>query len=312
MIYLIIGENAYLRAQELAKLKKAFAGEPEQYDGTSITENMLADMIAGATLFSNTRLVIIDQLSSNKPVWEKLSEWLIRASADTTLVLLEPSPDKRLKAYKTISKAAKIIQALPLTDRDWRDGEAWLDTLARQAKVNVSPLQTADMVRRAMVPASKPGSYIIDQYMLLTALRTLSALDHITDDDIATVLPDKPAESAFGLLERAVQKDVPGVLAMVHDLKTADDAHKVFGLLASQWVQTLALAVSLKSPAETAGDIGMHPFVAGKTAALAANVNATERKKLTALLAALDAKLKLSEVEPWNAVERFLLGVATR
>ena len=66
----------------------------------------------GASLFHETRLVVLRQLSEHKELWAKLGEWARDVSADTTLVLVETKPDKRTKAYKALTRAGEVRRAV--------------------------------------------------------------------------------------------------------------------------------------------------------------------------------------------------------
>ncbi len=311
MIYLVLGTNAYVRAQEIARLSAGFAGEVERYDGISLTPQMLIDIISGGTLFAATRFVVVQGLSQQKATWGMLGQWLDRMSDDVTLVLVEDSVDKRLKATKQIMDAAKVIMATPLGERESRTAEQWLDKLAHQSGVKLSPAQIRDMVRRAYVPSDKQGRYVVDQYMLYTALRSLVLVDTVSDEAIATVLPESADDVIFSLLEVAVSGQGAKTQQLLDTLRPTSEPHMVFSLIASQWVQLLGIKYA-DTPSAAASGLGINPFVADKLAQSARAVSTRDATVLTRLAADLDARLKRSEVTAWEAVDRFVLAIATR
>ena len=138
MIYLIHGENAYLQEVELQKITKATDVAPERIDVDALSLNTLADLVRGGSLFATKRLVVIRELSSDAMLFGRLAEWAGEVPDETTIVLLERKLDKRTKAYKAIIKAATVITADSLTERDVRMAVEWLRTVAKQYNVSLS------------------------------------------------------------------------------------------------------------------------------------------------------------------------------
>ena len=304
MVYLIIGENAYIARRELALIIKKSEVEAEVFDVAELTVSQLADIVRAQTLFSTKRLVVCRDLSSNKQVWEKLAEWIDEISSDTNLVLIEAKADKRTKAYKIISKHAQIIAADQLTDRDWRQAESWLDTYVRTHKVALTRQQISDMVQRAMVPDTKPGRQLIDQQLLVTAVHSLAALPSVNDAAISTVMPETSQGTVFDILNYALTGERTKVRSLLEQLRHHDEALAVFPSLMSQWVQLVEIALVGE---RAAGELGIHPYVAQKLSDLAKRVPRERLKSITQLGARLDGEMKQSGIEPWDAIDRFVL-----
>ncbi len=255
---------------------------------------------------------MIKDASANKLVWEKLGEWANEVDDSTTLILIEQKVDKRTKPYKAIAKLATTIDAAQWTDRDWRAAEEWVDKTAHKAGIKLSPGQVSNMVRRAMIPTDKPGKMAIDQMMLYTALRSLSSLDVVSDDAVATVLPVSATENVFDLLEHAVRRDTGKVHVMLDELRHSEDAHMVFAMIASQWAQLVAVSFALSENGASTSELGIHPFVVQKLTPLSRQVTRSDIHAITQLCADIDAGMKLSTTTPWNAVDRFVLGITLR
>lgn len=311
MMYLIIGENGYKRTEALAAITAKVGLRPEKYDGTELTEGQLADCIAGATLFASERLVIINELSSNKSLWEKLSEWVARVSVDTELVLIDAKPDRRTKAYKTLAKAGTVIAAEQWTERDTGDAAAWVGGRAKELGMKLTAAQVAQMVSRATLPTDRPGAFVIDQQLLSNALEALALMDTITDDAIMAVLPESSTDNVFELLEAALRKDTERVKGMLYKLHMSADPYMVFGLVTSQWSQLAALKLSGETPDTLAHEIEASPYVLRKLATYTAQLSMEQVADYTKLLAGLDIRLKTTGLEPWVAVDRFIGALAT-
>ncbi len=155
MLYLIMGKNSYVAEQELAKITQHAPVPAEHVDTQQLDAAGLAELVRGVSLFAAQRLIVLRRLSERPDLWEQLGQWAHDIPDETTLVLVEPGLDKRTKTYKALHKAATIIAADPLTDRQRPAAERWLRQLANARGVSLSPAHVRSMVERALVPDEK-------------------------------------------------------------------------------------------------------------------------------------------------------------
>ena len=312
MIYLIHGENAYVQEQELQKITQTVGLAPERIDVDILTLNALADIVRGGSLFTEKRLVVIRELSSDATLFSKLAEWAGEVPDETTIVLLERKLDKRTKAYKAIIKAAKVIAADPLTERDMRMAEEWLNKLATQRSVPISLGQVRQMIERSLIAGEKVSSRIVDQMQLAHALKALAGAKEVTDDMIATVLPQAIGDTVFDMLDIAARRESARLDALLADMARTEDGHRVLAMLSGQWAQLAAVATLGGASQSIATELGLHPFVAKKMQETAGQFVMNDIRTLTQLIADLDVDTKTSHVTPWDAVYRFLYAVISR
>lgn len=306
MIYLVLGQDVFKQRQAVDEIIRTSGLQPEKFDGAELTENQLADTVAGVTLFSTERLVIVRDLSENKALWDKLAEWLGRVSSDTTLVLIEVKPDKRTKAYKAIAKAAKIITVDPWTDRQAGEAAKWLSDFAKQNGAKLSSEQVQKIIKRACMQGDRPGAYTIDQQVLANAILALSALENVDDEAISAVLPESTVDNVFELLDTAMGGDPVRTQQLMHNLQTTADPYMTLGFVMSQWSQLVALKVSGEQPDALAARIGVSAFVLKKLHRHASGLRLARVKQLTDLLARLDVQSKTTGANPWNLLARFI------
>lgn len=312
MIYLIHGENAYLQEVELQKITKATGVAPERIDVDALSLNTLADLVRGGSLFATKRLVVIRELSSDAMLFGRLAEWAGEVPDETTIVLLERKLDKRTKAYKAIIKAATVITADSLTERDVRMAVEWLRTVAKQYNVSLSSAQVSQMVERALVASEKASSRVIDQMQLAHAVKALAGTKEVSDDMIATVLPQAMVDSVFDMLEIAARRESTRLDILLSDMARTEDGHRAFALLSGQWAQLAAVATLGGSSQSIATELGLHPFVAKKMQEMANRFTSSEIRTLTQLLTDLDIATKTSQAGPWDAAYRFLYAIVSR
>jgi DNA polymerase-3 subunit delta len=304
MVYLIVGTNSYIVEQEVRQLAGSSSAIVERIDSSVLSQNNLADLMRGGTLFADERTVVLANLSERKELWEKMAQWLDDVPDTTTLILIEAKPDRRTKAYKAIVARARVIEATPLADRDWRKAEAWLAEYARERKVRLSADQVRNIVHRAYVPDTKPGRQIIDQQMIATAIDALAVMPEVGDDAIETVMATSSQGTLFDVLQYALSGERARAQDLLRQLKRQDDPHAVFPTLMTQWVQLLEVALT---NGRGASQLGIHPYVVQKLEPLARGLDREQLHALTELGARLDADMKRSAIEPWDAVDRFVL-----
>ena len=312
MIYLIVGTNAYRVQHELQQLVKSLGVRPEKIDAASLDLNKLADTVRGLNLFQERRLIIVEHLSERKDLWDKLGEWASDIAVETYLVLIEPRPDKRTKTFKTLQKTAKLVEAMPLTDRQRPAAEKWLLDYASEHGVRLTKTQASNMIARAIVADEKSRSAEVDQLQLTHAVAALKNTVKIDDAAIATVLPPAREFSVFDIIELAVCGKTANLRSALDELRRSDDVYKVAPLVWSQWSQLVLLAKAEAASTSDTIDLGIHPFVAKKLRPLARQLSPKDLAELTELAAERDYQMKTSSVDPWAALEDFLFRVASR
>lgn len=310
MIYCIEGTNPLRIREEISRIHAKTGGEIERVDGATLTENQLPDLLSGGTLFSDSRCIIIRGLSENTPVWERLGEWIARVDADTTLILIEAKFDKRTKTYKALKTNATLITIAQWTEKDRSQAEGWLREYAQKAGVRLTPAQTENMVNRAHVAGERPGSFEIDQLRLLTALRSLALLDTVTDEAIGTVMPPAFTETVYDLMESAIRQKSDHTRRALDELRASEDPFKVFASLVAQWTQLVSIALVQTNNPDQLGSLGIHPYIVKKTGGLSQLFSRGQLRAVTLVCADLDSRLKLSEFDPWDGVERLILAIA--
>lgn len=301
MITVLTGENSFELKRALDVIVRDFDGAAEKIDGTDVDLNRLADLFAGATLFADKRLVIIKELSDNKPIWEVLPYWFGRVGDETHLVLVEPKLDKRTKTYKDIKKLAEVREFALWADKDTFAAENWVVQEAKRQGVVLDK-----KIARALI--ARIG---VDQWQLFRAIEKLAVLDEVTIDTVERHVEPSPQENVFNLLDAALRGDTKRVVGMLAILQHTQDPFMTFGLLSGQVFQLAALVVSEKSSTQIAGDIGAHPYALGKLAQYAKKLSRDNMRKIVSIFASADTKMKSTSTDPWLLIEEALIKTAS-
>ena len=300
MITWLVGENSFEIREAVKALEAEFQGTSERFDGADLSLAQLPDILMGVSLFAPERLVIIQDISTNSSLWEKLPEWLPRINDDIHVVFVDTKPDKRTTSYKALKAAANLQEFPAWTDRDYAKAEAWVVHRAAALGLTLDRKLAAHIVQRVGM----------DQWQLANAVTTLSLLDAVSIEAINEVIPPNPTENIFQLFETALEGKREQVAAMIATLALQEDPYALFALLSSQAL-TLAAVTYAEDDANPAKDFAIHPFVAGKLVRHGKKLGKAKVGKILEAFAKTDADMKRSKGEPWLLIERTLLEISS-
>lgn len=102
MIKIFYGDDR-VRAREM--VDKLLGGDYEVIEAENLTRADMDSVFLGASLFNETRKILIKSLSENKECWVLLPKYIDTAHA---VILLENSLDKRSTTYKELAKEKSV------------------------------------------------------------------------------------------------------------------------------------------------------------------------------------------------------------
>lgn len=120
-IYLIYGEESFLRKQYKERLKKALAPDDDTmnysyFEGKDISVGEIIDLAETMPFLSDKRAIIIENSPFFRSEGEKIAEYLNAVPETTYLVFVEETVDKRSKLYKSITKNGCVVEAGGLSE----------------------------------------------------------------------------------------------------------------------------------------------------------------------------------------------------
>lgn len=302
MIVLLCGENDFDLRAELARLKGNFDGSAERFDASTLTNEQLADIFAGQSLFALKRLVIIDTPSANSSLWHDLPTWAARLSDDTELILVEPKPDKRTTTFKWLKKETDVREFVPLEARDTGRALTWLAAYARGKGVDLSKQQLTYLIDRAGV----------DQAELAQAVDKLQLVETIDQNWIDAVVQPSLSHNVFMLFKTVLDGNAARLGSMIASLRQTEDPYRLFGLVTSQLLQLALLVYSDGNVAKVANDTNAKSsFPLQKMAPHARTMTRGQVAQAVRLMADADTRLKSSDADPWLVLESTLVRMAS-
>lgn len=300
MIYILHGENEFLKKQRLVELAESIGGELERVDGEGVDEGRLRDLLFGRTLFDSEQLVVITDLSSSD-IWQKLPE--IIGSHDIEVILLESRLDKRTKVYKWLQKNAKLEEFKEWSDYDKPRAVKWLVGRAK----DYYGFDFTDNLATQLI--DRLG---VNQLRLDAVLEQLSLSSAVNSQTIDDLVPLPKTENVFELLKSTLDGNLEKVkqtIAYLEMIDGPDGAYRTIGLLTSQLLALNGLVLG-GTPSNVASDLAVHPNVVRNLQSYAEKISPKQIGQVNQVLGRADMSVKTTSVSPWLVVEAALVEVA--
>ncbi len=304
MISFLFGPNRFTVNQRLRLAETEFAaahgaGAIERRRGDELEVGELEQLLRGASLFGQHRLVVLRDASENLNLWNALPQALAAGVLDGThLIVVERTPDKRSKTFQFLVKSADtVLEAAPESPARLL---AWIAETAKS--------RGADMPKNAaarLLELTGP-----DQERLSNELDKLFVHKKIDARLVEELVEPLSAANVFELLDAVLAGRPERIRGLVGALKTSEDPSKIVALLAGQLysLAVVTAAGARQDLNQLAAAAGIHPYTLGRLKALVARgLNLTSLKRLVGVVDRLDESLKNSRGDDWRLLETALL-----
>lgn len=263
-IYLLYGEEDYLRRQYRDKLKKALAGDDDSmnyhyFEGKGINTGEVIDLAETMPFLAERRVIIIENSELFKHGGEQLAEYFKEPSETTFFVLVEREIDKRSKLYKAVTAKGRAIE---FKAQDENILKRWvLGSLKKEnKKITERDLElflekTGTNMENISKELEKLVCYCMDR-------------DVITGEDIEKVCTRQVNNQIFDMINAIADKRQKEAMELYYDLLTLKEPPmRILFLLARQFNMLLQVKELKKKgyPTKVIGEnVGLPGFIAGK------------------------------------------------
>lgn len=308
-LYLIHGENEFLREQHLKELIRIFRDqkglELEVFEGAApLTEVLLsASMLS---LFSQGKLIL-----QRNPQWLKkaadaddLLEWLAHSGDDHVLVFtLDSKPDGRQKLTKTL-KARDMLVDCPLL-REW-DLPPWIVGRFKARGKRISREAAEILLARA-----GSNQAVLDGEVAKICLFAGDQKE-VTGDMVEQLAASSALSGIFDLLDAFSAQDGPKTLKHYRSLVQMRESEiKILFMLARQ-IRILYGGKLLRNAGHDDGSIvktlGINPYVWKKARAHALRMDEGFLRQALYEAGELDHRMKTGRGRPEILMEMFLVA----
>ena len=312
-IYLLYGEEAYLRKQYRDKLKEALVPEGDTmncsiFAGKDINANEVADMAGTMPFFAERRVIIIEDSGWLKSGNDRITE-LVKAVPDTTfLIFVEEEVDKRSKLYKAIT--AKGYAAL-CEMQDEATLKKWIMGLLKKENKLITP----EALNLLLDKTGTNMETIRREVEKLVCYRYYD--EGITAADVEELCVVQIQNRIFEMVEAVAQKDQKQALALYYDLIALKEAPmKILALIARQFNMLLQVReMKQKGYPETAiaSQTGLNPyFLKKKYIPQAAQFQISQLEAAIRACVEAEEDVKTGRMPDTLSVELIIVGLSAK
>ena len=113
-VYLLYGEEAYLRLQYRDKLKDALAGGDTMnyhyFEGKGTEIPKLIDLAETMPFFAERRVIVVENSGMFKKASDQLADYIRQISPTAYFVFVETEVDKRGRLYKAVKDTGRAVE----------------------------------------------------------------------------------------------------------------------------------------------------------------------------------------------------------
>lgn len=267
-VYLLYGEESFLKQSYKKKLKEAVAGDDTMnynyFEGKGLDVNELISLSDTMPFFSDKRLIIIEDSGFFKTSSEALADYLPMIPDTTCILFVEDAVDKRNRLFK---KVKELGHAAEMKRQDSAQLARWAGTILAQngrkitgSTMNLFLERTGDDMENIRMELEKLISYTMGS-------------DVVTTEDVEAVTTVQVTNKIFDMVNAIVTRKTRLAMDLYEDLLTLKEPPmRILFLIARQFNQLL-LVKEMTAKGTDRGTIAsklkIPPFVAGKVSAQA-------------------------------------------
>lgn len=311
-VYLLYGEEAYLRRQYRDKLKEALCPDGDEmnitrFDGKGTSAVEVADLAETLPFFADRRVIIIEESGWFKNGSDGFEEKLKQFPETTFLIFVESEIDKRGKLYKTVKDMGYTAEMKTPKDKElltWitiqckQEGKQIMESAAQylveQVGVNMNVLQ---------MELEKVLSYTIDS-------------DLITLEAVQEVCSNQAENQIFDMLDAIGNQNREKALALYHDLLALrEPAMRILFLLTRQiniLLQVSELVRLNMDNSSIASKAGIPPFTVGKYKSQVGHFSYAQLLDMLETCQDVDTGIKRGRYQDIIGVELLIVDFSTK
>lgn len=269
-VYLLCGEEAYLKNRYKKRLREALVGAGDlmnftSYTGKGIDVKQVIDQAETMPFFAERRLIQIEDSGFFKNACPELAEYLPTMPPETYMVFVESEVDKRGKLYKAVKASGRIVE---LGRQDEKTLTAWI--LSQMKKEGKSIRRDAlDLFLEKTGDDMENIANELEKLLCYTAGK--DGVEYTDVEEICTVTTEN---KIFDMIRAVAEKRQKQAMDLYYDLLSLKEPPmRILFLIARQFNQMLQLK-DLRAQGydsqTVASKAGIVPFIAKRSLAQAA------------------------------------------
>lgn len=275
-VYLLYGEEAYLRSQYRDKLKAALLGDGDSmnyhyFEGKDVSVGEVIDLAETMPFLAQRRVIILENSTLFAKGGEQLAEYLAAPAETAFFVFVEPAADKRSKLYKAVAAKGRAVE---FKTQDEAVLKRWILGFLKKENKNITE-------RDLNLFMEKTGS---DMENIRAELEKLLCYcmerDVITAQDIEAICTKQVNNQIFEMINALAQGQQKRAMDLYYDLLTLKEPPmRILYLITRQFNMLLQVKELKNKGCDTniiGEKVGLAGFIAKKYVAQAAKFKETD------------------------------------
>lgn len=306
-VYLLFGEEEYLKKQYRDKLIQALAPEPREmnysyYEGKDISVGAVIDTAETLPFFADSRLIVIENSGWFKKQEGQMADYLATLPETTRILFVEKEVDKRGRLYKAVSKVGYSSQ---MERQEEGMLLRWVGSKVSKEGKTIS----LGAQRRLLERSGNNMEQLEKEIEKLICYRMDEKT--ITEEDVESVTTWTMEDRIFSLIEAVTTKNRKKALEDYYELLALKEPPmKILSLLNSQFrrlLETLSLRKMGMQKEQIAKELGVHPYAASKYMQQSGRYTKQELRGILEEGADLEERVKTGRIADRTGVELFIV-----
>lgn len=306
-IYLLYGEENYLKKVYKDKLKEAIVGKDDSmnynyFEGKNISVKTVIDIAETLPFFAEHRLIILENSGFFKNANEDIAAYIKEVPETTILIFVEEEIDKRGKLYKYIKEHGYISE---MGRQNTSKLVPWILKILKKENKKITENEMKLFL-------TKTGD---DMENILRELEKLISYTYgrevITAQDIEQICSTQITGKIFDMITAVSEKNQRKALELYQDLLTLKEPPmRILFLISRQFNLLLQVKELQKAGCDTvsiAKQTGLQSFLVGKYAAQARKFSTEFLKQALTECVEFEEAIKTGKMEDQLSVELLIL-----
>ena len=306
-VYLLYGEESYLKKQYRDKLTKAIFPDGDTmnysyFEGKGIAVTELIDLGETMPFFAERRLIVVENSGFFKSANPELADYMKVMPDTTCFIFVENEVDKRGKLFKAVKDKGCVVE---MGRQDEKTLLYWIaGNMKREGKL------IKESTARYLVAKTGTDMENLEKEMEKLFSYTLGK-EEVTIQDVDDICTTQITNKIFEMVEAVAEKQQKRALDFYYDLLALKEPPmRILYLLTRQFKLLLEVKELLKKgfdKAQIAKTVGLHPFVAGKYMKQCKTFSKEELRSIMEEAALTEELVKTGRLNDRMSVELFIV-----
>ena len=299
-LYLLHGEEAYLRKQYRDKMKEALVDDGDTmnnhyYEGKDTKIDEIIDLAETLPFFASRRVIIIENSGWFQKGGDKMAEYLPNIPDTTYFVFVETQIDKRSKLYKTVKNKGRISE---FAHQDEQTLKRWSLGMLKKEGKNITAADLQFLLERTGTEMAN-----IKTEMEKLLCYTMNK-DQVTREDIEEICTKRVQNQIFEMINAIADRNQKRALDLYYDLLTLKEPPmRILAMVPCDHFLRSKLRKKGYSPQVISEKTGLHGFIVGKYEKQAARFKTSELREALEACVEADENVKTGKMNDVMSVE---------